>query len=212
MCKKTNLFSFGFIRLAFLIVGCGIASHVDARYVTYSGTISEEGYPLENGFVVAGTFIPGFDPYQFFWVYGDEVGNGLPSSYSDAVDDGAFRPLGPNTLTNSSGVFTDTIYVNGSSHYSSQVWLFCFNHPSPSTGILALCTSTNASWVLDAQDRTLYASDVDQFAYGQPGQGFDIELGIAPMPEPSTIAILCSGVVFLGIMFGTKKRKNKYTP
>src|SRR5687767_2230345 len=79
-----------------------------AEVVSYNGDLTVNGGPVPNGFVIAGTFAPTFDPHNYKYVYGDSSGNLLSSEYSQAVADGNFRPIGSGTTTFLDGAFAGT--------------------------------------------------------------------------------------------------------
>src|SRR5688572_17685339 len=79
-----------------------------AATVNYSGVLTEAPFPngpLNDNFVIAGTFAPGFQVSQYKFAYGDPSGNLYNDHYAYAVADGNFRPIGPGTLANSQGAF-----------------------------------------------------------------------------------------------------------
>lgn len=212
--------------LALLIFAVGMTSIVNAGYTVYSGSVGDWGYgqAIENGFVIAGTFEPGFDVSRYKFIYGmDDVGNMDSTGYSQAIVDGVFRPLGNGTHTVPNGTDDDYIYPHGyfsgfaatsdPDHYGSKIYLFCFNDETQGNVLFAIFTSTNPSWVLGSENRTLYASDADRFVFGSKGYGdFDIELQGLPMPEPSTIVILSSGLLTLCFVAKRSRRRRKDVP
>src|SRR5688572_28783312 len=121
-----------------------------AATVNYGGVLTEApdpNGPLNDNFVIAGTFAPGFPVEQYDFIYGSSVGNLSPNHYTRAVADGNFRPIGPGTLANAQGAFSGSGSTTGINDL--PVWVFMFeNQPEPVGGLffLALVSGTGPSW------------------------------------------------------------------
>ena len=149
------------------------AASADAT-VNYHGYLYEhpQGPPVGGGFVVAGTFAPGFDPSSYFDLFGDEFGNVAPNHYSNAVAAGAFRPIGSPLTTSGDGFFNgsgSTTALEGSS-----VYLFAFRiHPDFGDIAGVITTGSSPTFTVPAQggSTTIDAALADVVVFGSPAHG-----------------------------------------
>jgi hypothetical protein len=171
-----------------LVATLAMARPVQAQVVSYSGNLEKFGSPVDNGFVIAGTFKPGFDVNNYNYVYGiDSFGNMETPKYAQAVSDGNFIPIGAGTLS-SLGAFSGS--GTGSVGSGHQVWLFAFPQANPDAGTEAVL-ATNPSWMTGAGVLTISGSDATTFKFGiLSGNALQV-LGL-PVPEPSSIALAVS--------------------
>src|SRR3990172_2650140 len=119
--------------------------------VAYQGYLVQSpfGGPIANGFVVAGTFAPGFIPADYFEVFGDGYGNVELNHYSNAVAAGAFHPIGSPVTTSPLGFFMGT----GSTTVpqGASIYLFAFaRHPDLGDFEGVIATSSNTTFKVPA--------------------------------------------------------------
>ena len=153
--------------------------------VSYHGLLQDPP-PPQGDFVIAGTFRPGFQPWQYSYTYGDDYGNLIyPDHYSRAVGDGNWRPIGAGTLADASSAFSGSGATTGID--GLPIYLFLFDNPNPDiTEYFALATRTDPPWsVQNDGDITIDAARANQFTYGYK-QGDRIALSVIPFPEPSS--------------------------
>lgn len=172
--------------LALVLASLGSSRPVAAQFVTYSGALSLSGAPVANGFVIAGTFAPTFDPFSYKYVYGDAFGNLLSSEYSRAVADGAFRPIGGGDTSSFDGTFSGVgLNTQGA---GLAVYLFAFDHPDPDLAANFALASA-AGWITGGgSGLTLAAADASIFVFGQKA-GSTIQLNVLPLPEPTSLSL-----------------------
>lgn len=160
---------------------------VQAQMVSYNGGVTQNGAPVANGFVIAGTFAPGFDVDSYKYVYGDESGNllGLPH-YSQAVADGNFRPIGDGALTLPDGSFAGS--GSNETGVGRLVYLFAFDKPNPADSWF-FAMATNPAWVTGSDSfLNISADEATQFPFGEKF-GATLGLQIMPFPEPSSLSL-----------------------
>jgi hypothetical protein len=152
--------------------------------VSYHGLL-QDPTPPQGDFVIAGTFRPGFQPWQYSYTYGDAYGNLYFNHYSRAIADENWRPIGAGTLADAGGAFSGSGATTGID--GLPIYLFLFDNPNPDiTWYFALATSTNPPWsVQNDGDITIDAARANQFTYGYK-QGDRIALHGIPIPEPSS--------------------------
>jgi hypothetical protein len=181
-------------------------SFADAT-VNYEGFVYADEFsfmPVQNGFAIAGTFPPGFDPYSYHCVYGDTSCNLNAGHYSAAVGDGNFVPIGAGDLTDASGFFSGSGTTSAAA--GTPVYLFVFATPDPDTSFYwGLATSTHPSFLVPAAngDTTLNAGLADTFIHGADAPG-GIALRVVPFPEPSAFVFTLTAFSFVGC--GRKRR------
>jgi hypothetical protein len=180
-------------RTALLVLGVaagmlGYYQSAAAEVVSYNGDLTLNGGPVPNGFVIAGTFAPTFDPYNYKFVYGDGSGNLLSTEYSQAVADGNFRPIGGGTTTFPDGAFAGSGFNStGAGH---PIYLFAFDHPNPDLAAnFALATSPG--WITGVSPLSITGADASNFVFGQKA-GPTLGLNGLPFPEPSTFALVAT--------------------
>jgi hypothetical protein len=181
---------------AFVLALVGLGSQcVSAAVVGYSGRVFLGFTPVENGYVVAGTFAPGFDASNYTCFYGDEVCNLNSGAFESAVTDGNFLPIGFGELTDSSGFFSaagTTAAATG-----TPIWLFAFADDSADSFFQVLASSTDSSWLVPSQPAgitELVASDANIFVMGE-SHPLGVSLSVIPFPEPSALLLLCLGAL-----------------
>lgn len=194
-------------RTALLVLGVaagmlGYHQFAAAEVVSYNGDLTLNGGPVPNGFVIAGTFAPTFDPHNYKYVYGDSWGNLLSSQYSQAVSDGNFRPIGSGTTTFLDGAFAGSGFNStGAGH---PIYLFAFDHPNPDLAEnFALATSP--SWITGGATLSISGADASAFVFGLKA-GSTIELNGLPFPEPSSFALVATLVCVLAPRLRRKSR------
>lgn len=179
---------------ALVFTCCSPSQDATAAKVGYMGNVfSEAGTPVSGGFVIAGTFAPGFEPFEYNCVYGDGSCNLLSGAYDSAVADGNFIPIGPGTNTDLNGAFFavgDTFEPAG-----TQLWLFAFEDNSRDSFFQVLASSSSMGWQVPTQPTgltLLTASDAELFVLGASHpQG--VALSVIPFPEPSSWALSVLG-------------------
>ena len=181
----------------FLAAGAASAAVVD-----YSGRVFEDpqgrptgGAPHRNGFVIAGTFAPGYDPFRYAFSIDTEGGNIVGGEYDKAVADGDFFPIGTGGLTDAAGAFA--LSGTTAADPGTPIWLFAFDRPVAEGWTQVLATSPLANWRAPAADGTtsLAASEAETFVLGRSNpQG--VALSIVPFPEP-TAALAWLGLALL---------------
>jgi hypothetical protein len=171
------------------------ACAIKAATVNYSGVLTESPFPngpLNDNFVIAGTFAPGFQVSQYKFAYGDPSGNLHNDHYARAVADGNFRPIGPGTLANSQGAFAGSGSTNGIDDLS--IWIFMFEgQPNPSQGLfyLALVSGTGPTWKVQNDGSTnISTSTANIFVFGRAAGGGVVGLNVAPFPEPGSALLV----------------------
>jgi hypothetical protein len=175
--------------------------------VTYHGHVYQGyGGPVVNGFAVAGTFAPGFDPFDYEYVYGiDEWGNMDQTHYSDAVADGNFLPIGGGTWTDESGYF----WGSGASSAApgTPVYLFVFDDSNPDLAAnFGLATSTDPSYRLSASGyASVDATLANDFVFGW-SSGDGIAVNVLPFPEPATSTLALLAMAGLPLARGCHRR------
>jgi hypothetical protein len=164
-----------------------------AAIVNYQGFL-EDGFFPGDDFVIAGTFLPGFNPFSYPYVYGDAFGNLTdPHHYNHAVADGNFRPIGTGTLADVGGFFSGSGTAAGIDNL--PIYLFLFDHANPDgLSNLALVSSSNPSWrVQNDGIANLNGGTANVVVMGTGVIGGRISLGIPPVPEPASAAFLLLG-------------------
>ena len=157
--------------------------------------------PLNDDFIIAGTFVPGFDVATYGFVFGDDVGNlyGLPH-YSAAVNSGTFRPIGAGTISDTDGLFNGTGTTTGIDDLPIYLFLFDATNPDQSFNLALV---TNPAWGVQAGGNiTIDAATATIFQYGGISNGV-IQLQAAPIPEPAMGAVI-AGLMFV---FGVCRRR-----
>ena len=186
--RSTN---FGIVLVAAILLPTTVATA--AATVNYQGYLyGEFGSPAYGGFIIAGTFAPGFNPETIACVYGDESCNVGTEYYTLGVNDGTIRPIGDGVTTDSNGFFSGT--GTTSEIAGSPIYLFGFPPFSSAEGVVA--TSNHPSFLVPPTDgsTTLDASLANSFVFGyQTGNG--IAVAVLPFPEPSALALV---VIALG--------------
>jgi len=163
--------------------------------VSYSGKIYFSGAPVVGGYVIAGTFKPGFSPSTYTYAYGDSSGNLEPMAYDRAVADGNFLPIGSGALTSFGGAFSAS--GTTSAVAGTPVWFFAFQDNSRDSFFQVLASSSNASWQTPTQPDGVTSFNVNtanQFIMGAPYLD-GLQLTVIPFPEPSAAAIAMLGVI-----------------
>lgn len=199
---------------------CGFLTQaVTAATVQYSGSVFFNfGTPIVGGYVVAGTFAPGFDPYNggqhsgtnYNCVYGDDVCNLNPGAYDAAVSDGNFIPIGTGTVTDQNGRFSTS--GSTSTPAGTPIWLFAFEDNSRDSGYQVLASSSNPAWQTPSQPTgvtTLTASDANLFVLGT-SHPRGVALRGIPIPEPSSMALSVLGC--LAVLVAAVQRTKGYHP
>jgi hypothetical protein len=195
------------ITLAFVSASGLIALSAPASFgaatVNYQGYVYNDVFspaPAFNVFAVAGTFAPGFDPYDFNCYYADDDScNLFWSHYSEAVADGIFTPIGEGDLTDGSGFFSGsgtTLAAMG-----TPVFLFAFDTPDPNDAQnWALVTSSHPSFAVPAnlESTTVHTAVADSVAFGYLVNG-GIALNVLPFPEPSTTVLALIALASAGV-------------
>jgi hypothetical protein len=197
-----------FQRAGFLVV-LSLMSYTTAlaaATVNYEGFLySSGGAPVNGGFVIAGTFAPGFNVHNYFDTFGDGFGNALSDSYDRAVATGTFRPIGSGVST-IAGFFSGTGTTNDTP--GTSIYLFGFEH-SPTTSLYqALATSSDPSYLVPTGSgiTAVNASLANQFAFGKKLNG-GIGLVGVPIPEPSTSALASLAAIVTGVSLRRRARK-----
>jgi hypothetical protein len=174
--------------IAYLSLSCGLAQ---CQSVVYSGSITKSGLPVNNGYVIVGTFKPSFNPlsniaFENEYSY-DGFGNycTCDSKYSRGVSDGTFTPIG-------SGAFTTigTFLGSGTSLAPAgrQVWMWAFDGPNPDTAN-TLAVATSSSWITGSNPLTINTAQASSFVFGSEN-GTAIELAFHfDIPEPSSCTL-----------------------
>ncbi|MAE59862.1 MAG: hypothetical protein CMJ49_00745 [Planctomycetaceae bacterium] len=185
-----------------VIVVLGLSSAGYGVDVNYSGFIHDP-YPNSpvGDFVIAGTFDPTFNPWDYPYVYGDWVGNLVDGpEYAQAVADGVFRPIGAGTLTtDGAGSFSGTGSTTGI--VGEALWIFAFGDPAPDDAwTFALCTSSDPGWLASGDavgdQNVLHSSEADVFVFGGSAAPA-IALQGLPIPVPSAGAAGLAGLVWV---------------
>lgn len=172
-----------------------IASATAAATVNYQGLLyNTSGSPLQGGFVIAGTFKPGFNPVDVACTYGDAFCNVGNEYYSMGVADGTIRPIGSGAFTGLGGTFSGTGITNEPA--GSRIYLFGFPAFSGYDGVLA--TSNDSSYVVPPTGgtTTINAALTNQFIFGQKF-GDAIAVAGLPIPEPATATLAALAVFAL---------------
>lgn len=169
-----------------------IAQPLWAATMSYSGKLlTETGTPVVGGYVVAGTFAPGFDPFDYNCVYGDpdcnQVGGSFGSAYDSAVGEGNFIPIGAGTFTLTDGSFSGS--GDSAASVGTQIWLFGFEDGSRNSQNQALASSSLPSWQVPFVATSLSASDADVFVMGAPHPE-GVSLTSIPVPEPASLHLV----------------------
>lgn len=177
-------------------------------------TVSYHGYlynqaltPIQGGFVIAGTFDPGFNPASYFAVYGDAFGNVAAGHYSAAVAAGTFRPVGLPVNTSASGFFSGSGTTTAAA--GTSIYLVAFpEHPDLGGTFGVLGTGIDPTFrVPDAMGSTdIDAALANQFYWGRHVNG-GVGVGTLPIPEPSTLGALIVGAAFR-VVTGAKSRRS----
>jgi hypothetical protein len=198
---RNAILRIGFVRRALVAALAGLAylpTLSVAAVVTYSGRHFSPFGTTGNDFVVAGTFLPGFDVNNYGFHF-DPNGNilGIPH-YSMAVSQGIFRPIGPGTLTDGAGIFSGSGTASGINDL--PIYLFHFDTADPDDSLaLALETSTDPSWRVQNDGSThIDAATATTFVYGGISNGV-IQLQVAPFPEPATGTLFTIALLALGM-------------
>jgi hypothetical protein len=184
------------LALSLVVAVVAFALHAaPAAMVNYSGVLTENSFgpsgPLNDDFVIAGTFKPGFDVNPYDFIYGDAFGNLSPHHYTQAVADGNFRPIGSGTLADATGAFSGSGTATGID--GLPIWVFMFaDRPEPQRlFFLALVSGTGPEWrVQNDGATTLDTATANVFHFGQPAGGGAVAMNVAPFPEPGSAAVL----------------------
>jgi|ERR1035437_2982375 hypothetical protein len=173
-----------------------------AATITYQGFLQEGFLPpqffnLADDFVIAGTFAPGFNPFNYTHVYGDSEGNLTdPLHYTHAVADGNFRPIGAGTLSDATGAFSGSGTTTGIDNLPIYLFLSADADPNGFSDLfsdLAIVSSTDPTWrVQNDGIATLDAATANVFPLGSL-LGNRIVLQVAPFPEPASPTLLLLG-------------------
>jgi PEP-CTERM motif len=198
-----------FLALLFLVPSpMWAAATVNYQGFLYGGSFGPFApfQPVVNGFVVAGTFAPGFNPSSIPAVYGDFAQNVGSDYYAKAVADGNIRPIGPGTLTDGTGHFSASGMTSDPT--GTRIYLFGFSTPVPSNSgaFSTLGTSSDASFLVPPGGgiTTVNASMANQFVFGGTHNN-GISLDVLPFPEPSTFILAGVGFVALAA-FAVRRR------
>jgi hypothetical protein len=145
--------------------------------------------PVNNGYVIVGTFKPSFIPFVDFeneYSY-DGYGNycTCDSKYSRGVSDGTFTPIG-------SGAFTTfgTVFGSGTNLAPAgrQVWMWAFDGPNPDAANF-LAVATSPSWITGSDPLTINTAQASSFVFGSKN-GTAIALAFhVDIPEPSSCTL-----------------------
>jgi len=187
------------------------AASADAT-VNYQGYLSQSplGGPVAGGFVVAGTFAPGFNPSTYFDVFGDEYGNVALNHYSNAVAAGVFRPIGSPVTTSVAGFFNgsgSTIALEGTS-----VYLFAFaRHPDfgDPEGVIASGSSPPFKVLAPAGSTSIDAALADDFVFGLHAPDGALALGMLPIPKPNACALSAIGAATFGAFRSARRDERR---
>lgn len=209
----TKSIGIGIIALCVLF---GTLQSAHTATINYSGRVFKNPYinlntPLEEAFVIVGTFAPGFAPHSYNFVYGDTSGNQNEFAYPMAVSDGNFIPLGSGTFTDADGNYSAS--VETSLPEGTPIWQFVLkgddNDPTddalPQSQILA----SSLIWQIPAQpDGTidLVATHADMFIMGGP-HPLGISVSVPPFPEPRTVTMGALALASVICWRGTQWRR-----
>jgi hypothetical protein len=184
-------------RILLLALWFACAQVASAASVNYTGVLTEGGAStLTDDWVIAGTFAPGFDVInQYWWTFGDNAANWLPTHYANAVATGTFRPIGSGTFPNVQGAFSGMGSTTGIDN--QPIWIFMFQNAQPETSpFMALISSTDPSWrVQNDGVANINTSTANIFVVGHRTTSGAIQLDGAPVPEPATCVWLGACVV-----------------
>ncbi|MEZ6072993.1 MAG: PEP-CTERM sorting domain-containing protein [Pirellulales bacterium] len=182
-----------------------------AAIILYSGSLfTDSGTPVVGGYVIAGTFRAGFDPYnggeyggtRYNCVYGDESCNLISGAYDMAVSDGNFIPFGDGAITTINGEFTAIGATSAAA--GTPIWLFAFSDTSRNSSYQVLASSSDSTWRVPESIGSFVASDADLFVMGSSHpQG--VSLRVVPIPEPSSLTML---VLVSCFAIGSRRRRS----
>jgi hypothetical protein len=181
-------FLYALFAIVNLLLSCGVAR---CQTVTYSGSITTSGRPVNNGYVIVGTFKSSFNPlsniaFENEYSY-DGYGNycTCDSKYSRGISDGTFTPIG-------SGAFTTfgTVFGSGTNLAPAgrQVWMWAFDGPNPDAAN-TLAVATSPSWITGSDPLTINTAQASSFVFGSKN-GTAIALAFHfDIPEPSSFML-----------------------
>ena len=175
-----------------LLVLTGASPANAAATVDYYGQLYIGSGYLSGGFVVAGTFAPGFVSANYFQVYS------LSGFYSDSVADGGFRPIGSGVLTDANGFFSGSGTTNEPP--GTQIYLFGFNVSNPDLATHGfLATGSDPSFLIpaDMTSTSIHPSQVSSILFGVQFGGDAIGVGPLTVAEPTSFALTLPSLLIL---------------
>lgn len=188
-----------------------IQSISSAATVNYQGVISElGGYnppgPLNDDWVIAGTWAPGFTVGNWWCVYGSAGCNIGPNMYSRAVADGVWRPIGSGTFANAAGAFSGSGTATGIDNL--PIYFLVFSSPYPdAVNDMAIFSGSSAAWRVQNDGTTsINAASADIFSPGANVNGV-IHFGLVPISEPGTSLLFGLGIATLCLRYRNAPRK-----
>ena len=172
------------VAAAFLLAATPVSP---GAVVQYSGSLFDPDGFLQNDWVIAGTFKPGFDVNQYDFIYGDASGNLGGQHYTQAVADGNFRPIGSGTFANASGAFSGSGTATGID--GLPIYLFASAIPDIDQSFY-LALATSPTWTVSNNGNvTIDAATASSFHFGYK-DGTRMALSEIPFPEPSGVAVV----------------------
>jgi hypothetical protein len=204
MCRSRTTLALAL--MAAVLAPADMAS-ADAN-VNYSGKLlhSPGGLPVDGGFVIAGTFAPGFEPSTYFQVYGDGSGNVAPNHYMNATFAGSFLPIGLPVLTTAAGFFAGSGTTNAAA--GTPVYVFAFPvHPDLGQQFGVIATGSDAAFLVPAGmgSTSINFNLANNFLFGS-GTANGLAAGQLPIPEPHTFVLTVIGAAAIS-GFRTAQRR-----